>query len=301
MVEHPRKVFGLPLGATAIAVLAFGCLDRQDTAFDPINDQDTAAAPPVLLAVGDIAGCPERFQDEATADLVADLPGTIAVLGDVVYENGKRWEFKRCYDESWGRVLSRTRPSVGNHEYRTEEARYYYEYFGSRAGPAGKGYYTYTLGTWRIYVLNSERLIPEQTTWLKAQLAAHPSKCILAYWHKPLYTGGRNPNELTVRPLFNALYQAGAEVVLNGHNHHYERFAPQDADGNYKARGTREFVVGTGGARLEGFVSEQPNSKLRYVAGWGVLRMTLSPGKYSWKFLPVLGAPPADSGYANCT
>ena len=300
MVSIPPKILGLLLGLSG-AVIAFACIDREDIGLSPSDERDAATAAPVLLAVGDIAGCKERYQDEVTADLVADIPGTIAVLGDVVYENGRRWEFRQCYDPSWGRVLARTRPSVGNHEYRTEEAAAYYEYFGGRAGPAGKGYYTYTLGTWRIYALNSERLIAEQTTWLKAQLAAHPSKCILAYWHKPLYTGGRNPNELTVRPLFDELYRAGAEVVLNGHNHHYERFAPQDADGNYKAKGTREFVVGTGGAQLEGFVTEQPNSKVRYVAGWGVLRMTLSPDKYSWNFLPVLGAPPADSGYANCT
>lgn len=300
MAAISPKAFALPLSVAA-AVLAYACIDGQDATLSPTDGQANATIPPVLLAVGDIAGCPERYQDEVTAELVADLPGTIAVLGDVVYQDGKPWEFKQCYDPSWGRVLSRTRPSVGNHEYRTDEAAAYYKYFGSRAGPEGKGYYTYTLGTWRVYALNSERLIPEQTTWLKGQLAAHPSKCILAYWHKPLYTGGRNPNELTVRPLFDALYRAGAEVVLNGHNHHYERFAPQDADGNLRARGTREFVVGTGGAQLEGFVTEQPNSKVRYVAGWGVLRMTLSPGKYSWNFLPVLGAPPADSGYANCT
>jgi hypothetical protein len=282
-------------------VVAFACLDQSESALQPSEATAEAAAPAILLAVGDIAGCPTRFQDEATAELVASLPGTVAVLGDVVYEDGLRWQFNKCYDPSWGRVLSRTRPSPGNHEYRQLGAGPYYEYFGSRAGPAGKGYYTYKLGAWRIYSLNSERNIAEQTTWLTAHLAANPSKCILAYWHKPLYTGGRNPNEITVRPLFDALYRAGAEVVLSGHNHNYERFAPQDADGNFQARGTRQFVVGTGGAQLEGFVNIQPNSKLRYVAGWGVLRMTLSPGKYSWNFLPVPGSPPADSGWANCS
>jgi hypothetical protein len=284
----------------ALAV-AFACAEQAGVLMQPSEQQSEAEASAILLAVGDIAGCADHYKDEVTAELVAGIPGTIALLGDLVYQNGTRWQFRNCYDPSWGRVLSRSRPVPGNHEYRTDQAGPYYEYFGSLAGPAGKGYYTYTLGSWRIYALNSERLIAEQTTWLKAHLAANPSKCILAYWHKPLYTGGRNPNEPTVRPLFDALFKAGAEVVLSGHNHHYERFAPQNANGRYRARGTRQFVIGTGGAQLEGFVTIQPNSERRYVEGWGVLRMTLSPGKYGWKFLPVLGAASADTGSANCT
>lgn len=165
----------------------------------------------VLLAAGDIAGCAEHYQDEVTAKFVDTLPGTIALLGDVVYQHGTRWQFRNCYHPSWGRLLSRSRPSPGNHEYRTNEAAPYYEYFGSRAGPSGKGYYTYRLGAWRIYSLNSERNLAEQETWLKAHLAANPSKCILAYWHKPLYTSGRVPPTPAVRPLFDAFYRAGAE------------------------------------------------------------------------------------------
>ena len=290
------------LAISTLAILAvYACMDQPEAGLQPSEVLAEAGAPAILLAVGDIAGCADQFMDEATAEMVADLPGTVALLGDVVYQNGTRWQFRNCYDPSWGRVLSRSRPSPGNHEYRTNQAAPYYEYFGSRAGPSGKGYYTYKLGTWRIYSLNSERLIAEQEAWLKAHLAANPSKCILAYWHKPLYTSGSHPNELTVRPLFDALYKAGAEVVLSGHNHNYERFAPQDADGNFQARGTRQFVVGTGGAGLLDFVTVQPNSKLRYVGGWGVLRMTLSPGKYGWKFLPLVETTPVDSGYANCT
>jgi acid phosphatase type 7 len=284
-----------------IAVVAYACLEHPEASMQPSEFVADAAAPAILLAVGDIAGCKAWYNDEKTAELAASLPGTVAVLGDVVYENGTRFEFRRCYDPSWGRVLSRTRPAPGNHEYRQIGAGPYYEYFGSRAGPAGKGYYTYKLGSWRIYALNSERLIPEQTAWLKAHLAANPSKCILAYWHKPRYTSGDHPGELGVRPLWDELYKAGAEVVLSGHNHNYERFAPQDADGNFQPRGTRQFVVGTGGAQLEGFVNIQPNSKLRYVEGWGVLRLTLGSGKYGWNFLPIPGSPPADTGWANCT
>jgi acid phosphatase type 7 len=297
---RPKTYCLLALATFAIAA-AFACMDQSTTAMQPSEATAEVGAPAILLAAGDIAGCPDTYQDEVTAELVADLPGTIAPLGDLVYQDGTRWQFRTCYDSSWGRVLSRSRPSPGNHDYRTDQAGPYFEYFGSRAGPSGKGYYTYKLGTWRIYSLNSERNFAEQTTWLTAHLAANPSKCILAYWHKPLYTSGQNPPTPAVRPLFDALYKAGAEVVLNAHQHNYERFAPQDADSNFVPRGTREFVVGTGGAQLTGFVTVAKNSKLRYGKGHGVLRMTLSPGKYAWKFLAVPGAPPADTGYANCT
>ena len=289
------------LALSAFAIAALACVDQSRTAMQPSEETAEAEAPAILLAAGDIAGCPAHYQDEVTAEMLADLPGTIAALGDLVYQDGTRRQYRICYDSSWGRLLSRTRPTPGNHDYRTDEAGPYYEYFDSLAGPKGKGYYTYKLGTWRIYSLNSERNFAEQTSWLTAHLAANPSKCILAYWHKPLYTSGRVPPTPAVRPLFDALYRAGAEVVLNGHQHNYERFAPQDADSNFVPRGTRQFVVGTGGAQLEDFVTVAKNSKLRYVAGWGVLRMTLGRGMYSWNFLPVLGAPPADSGYANCT
>ena len=295
------KTFCLLAISMTAAAAGLACTDRPETAMQPSEVTAEVESPAILLAAGDIAGCADFYQDEVTAKLVDTLPGTIALLGDVVYQNGTRWQFRNCYHPSWGRLLSRSRPSPGNHEYRTNEAAPYYEYFGSRAGPIGKGYYTYTLGTWRIYSLNSERNFAEQAAWLKAHLAANKSKCILAYWHKPLYTSGPVPPTPAVRPLFDALYKAGAEVVLNGHQHSYERFAPQDADSNFKRRGTRQFVVGTGGAQLEDFVTVAKNSLLRYVAGWGVLRMTLSPGMYSWKFVPVLGAASADTGYANCT
>ena len=298
MIPKARRLFAV---SACAATAALGCDDHSETAMHPSDAPAAAEAPAILLAAGDIAGCADHYRDEVTAELLAGLPGTIAPLGDVVYQNGTRWQFRNCYHPSWGRVLARSRPTPGNHEYRTTEASPYYEYFGAQAGPPGKGYYSYTLGTWQIYSLNSERNIAEQTAWLKAHLATNKSRCILAYWHKPLYTSGEVPPTPEVRPMFDALYRAGAEVVLNGHQHNYERFAPQDADSNHKARGTRQFVIGTGGAQLEGFVSVAKNSKVRYVAGHGVLRMNLSPGMYSWNFLPVAGAPPADSGAANCT
>jgi hypothetical protein len=169
------KSYCVVAASTVAAVVVIACRDQSEAALQPSEVIAEAKASAILLAVGDIAGCPERYQDEATAELVSELPGTIALLGDVVYQGGTNFEFKNCFDPSWGRVLDRSRPSPGNHEYRTDQAGPYYKYFGTRAGPAGKGYYTYKLGTWRIYSLNSERNIPEQTAWLEAHLADHPS------------------------------------------------------------------------------------------------------------------------------
>jgi acid phosphatase type 7 len=291
----------VPLLAISLLTLTLACGEQPGSEMAPTGASAEATQPAIILAAGDIAGCAEFYKDEVTAEMLADMPGTILPLGDLVYQNGTRWQFRNCYDVSWGRLLSRSRPAPGNHEYRTDEAGPYYQYFGERAGPAGKGYYTYTLGTWRIYSLNSERNIPAQTTWLRNQLEANPAKCVLAYWHKPLYTSGPVPPTPEVRPLFNELWKARAEVVLNGHNHSYERFDPQDADSTYRVQGVRQFVIGTGGAQLE--PPEGPpakNSKLLYVAGWGVLRMTLKTGSYAWKFVPVPGSPKADSGSAKC-
>lgn len=295
------NAFRLPLTAIPLMAAAFACADQPGSDMTTTGATAEAVQPATILAAGDIAGCADHYKDEVTARMLADMPGTILALGDVVYQNGTRWQFRNCYDPSWGRLLSRTRPAPGNHEYRTDQAGPYYEYFGERAGPAGKGYYTYTLGAWRIYSLNSERNIPEQTTWLRRHLRDNPSTCVLAYWHKPLYTSGPVAATPEVRPLFQELWRAGAEVVLNGHQHSYERFDPQDADSNYRAQGVREFVIGTGGAQLEPPTGPfARNSKVHYVKGWGVLEMTLKADSYSWRFVPVPGSPKADSGSASC-
>lgn len=291
----------VPTVAFTLAAAALGCAEQHGSETAPTAATAEATQPAIILATGDIAGCADHYKDEVTAEMVADMPGTILALGDVVYQNGTRWQFRNCYDPSWGRLLSRTRPAPGNHEYRTNEAAPYYEYFGERAGPAGKGYYTFTLGSWRIYSLNSERNIPEQATWLRKHMRNNPSKCVLAYWHKPLFTSGPVPPTPEVRPLFQELWQARAEVVLNGHQHSYERFDPQDADGNRRAKGVRQFVIGTGGSQLEPPTGPlAPNSRVHYVAGWGVLEMTLNTDSYSWRFVPVPGSPKADSGSASC-
>jgi hypothetical protein len=294
------NVFRAPTIALTLTAAVLACAEQPGSGMAPTGATADVPQPAIILAAGDIAGCADHYQDEATAEMLTKMPGTILPLGDVVYQSGTRWQFRNCYHPSWGRLLSRTRPTPGNHEYRTDQAWPYYEYFGDRAGPAGKGYYTYTLGAWRLYSLNSERNIAEQATWLRQHLKQNPTKCVLAYWHKPLYTSGDVPPTPEVRPLFLELWRARAEVVLNGHEHNYERFDPQDADSNRRAQGVRQFVIGTGGAPLRVFTSVAKNSKVRYNQGLGVLEMTLSPDQYSWRFVPLPGAPKADSGSATC-
>lgn len=255
----------------------------------------------MLIAAGDIAGCSSGYQDEATAKLIALYPSaTVATLGDNAYPDGTASNYSQCYAPSWGAFKSRTRPAPGNHDYHVSGATAYYSYFGSRAGSAGKGYYGYTLGSWRIYSLNSEANVSAETSWLKTDLAAHPTKCILAYWHKPLFSSGHHGSIATMKGVFTVLYNVRADIVLSGHDHDYERFAQQTPIGTRSSAGIREFVVGTGGAGLYLFNAPKPNSQVRYNGGRGVLRLTLSDGAYSWRFLSVAGRSFTDSGSGIC-
>jgi hypothetical protein len=256
----------------------------------------------LLLAAGDIAECP-RQGDEATAALLDTLPGTVAVLGDNAYERGTEEEYARCYDPSWGRHKARTRPTPGNHEYATPDAAPYYAYFGAAAGNPGEGWYSYELGAWHVVVLNSE--VPRtpdspQIQWLRADLAAHPARCTLAYWHKPRFSSGPHGNNEAMQPFWEALYEAGADVVLTGHDHIYERFAPMTPDGRADAaRGIRSFVVGTGGRSLYDIANVAANSQFRQNTAIGIIRFELAESSYRWRFIPTSGAP-MDEGSASC-
>ena len=262
----------------------------------------TAPRTAVLIAAGDIAECP-RQGDEATAAILDTLPGTVAALGDNAYEKGTAEEYARCYDPSWGRHKARTRPAPGNHEYGSPEAAPYFAYFGQAAGKPGEGWYSYDLGKWHVVVLNSE--VPHtadspQIQWLRADLAANPARCTLAYWHHPRFSSGPHGNNAGMAPFWDALYEAGADVVLVGHDHTYERFAPQAPDGRADAaRGIRQFVVGTGGRSAYAFQGTAANSEVRYNAGPGVLRLDLDETGYRWRFIPVTGASP-DEGSGTC-
>jgi hypothetical protein len=223
--------------------------------------------------------------------LLDHIPGQIFTTGDNAYPKGSAEDFADCYDPSWGRHKERTRPSPGNHDYRTPGAAGYFAYFGVHAGEPGKGYYSYDLGTWHVIVLNSNiDMSPgsPQERWLRADLASHPKRCVLAYWHHPLFSSGRR-GKIAVKPLWQALYEAKAEIVLAGHEHFYERFAPQTPDGVADPNGgIRAFVVGTGGGGLDRLRTTAPNSEVRYNRAYGVLRLVLSDGSYQWEFIATL-------------
>ena len=254
-----------------------------------------APADPVLVGAGDISTC-TNAGDTKTASLVADIPGTVFTTGDNVYPSGALGDFEDCYDPTWGAFRDRTRPTPGNHEYETVDALGYFAYFGAAAGNPGAGYYAYDLGSWRVYALNSN-CAPvggcgagsPQRKWLKADLAANSGRCILAYWHHPRFSSGLHGNSPKVKGFWTALYVAGADVIINGHDHDYERFAKQRPSGAASSDGIREFVVGTGGAERRPFGAVKPNSQVRDATTFGVLKLTLHATSYDFEFVPEAG------------
>jgi acid phosphatase type 7 len=262
--------------------------------------QDSVA---VLVGAGDIASC-GWSPDSATAALLDAIPGTVFTAGDNAYPNGTAGQFAECYQPTWGRHKDRTRPAPGNHDYRTDDGGPYYRYFGANAGPAGRGYYSYELAGWHIISLNSNvnmALGSAQERWLRADLAAHPARCTLAYWHHPRFSSGEHGNSTKPEPLWQALYDAGADVVISGHDHTYERFAPQTPAGRPDpARGIRAFVVGTGGASFYDFPTRARNSEVRHNKTHGVIKFTLRPDGYDWEFVPAAGGTFTDSGTGTC-
>ena len=262
----------------------------------------------MVLAAGDVAACDESG-DEQTAALLARLPGTVLGLGDMAYDDGTPSQFQQCYAPSWGRYRARTRPAPGSHDYHDQGASGYYDYFDAAAGRRGKGWYSFDLGGWHLIALNSNcddiggcATGSEQERWLRADLAAHPARCTLAFWHHPRYSSGtKHGSQTFMAPIWSALYDGGADLVLSGHEHNYERFAPMDARGRLdNARGIREFVVGTGGKSHYDFGSPVPGSQVRNADTFGVLQLTLSPDGYQWRFMPVQGASFTDSGSGTC-
>ncbi len=265
--------------------------------------------PAILLAAGDIANCQALSGAEGTAKIIESFPNaTVAALGDLALKDGTAAEFANCYDKTWGAFKSRTRPAPGNLEFHSSGATPYFDYFGAAAGDPRKGYYSYELGSWHIVVLNDEceevggceTGSPEEK-WLRADLQSHPATCTLAYWHKPLFSSGAaHGDNLNYVDFWRDLYAAHATLVLNGHDHDYERFAPQNPSGNADPRGIREFVVGTGGNHPRAFGPPKPNSEVRKAFTFGVLKLTLRKKSYDWRFIPVAGKTFSDSGSGYC-
>jgi hypothetical protein len=272
----------------------------------PMAAAKSSQAAAILLAAGDIGDCTSNGA-HLTAALIESRPGTVAAIGDTAYPTGSTSDFANCYQPTWGRFKVRTRPAVGNHEYMTSGASAYFAYFGARAAPPG-GYYSYKLGRWHVVVLNSEcgeiggcGPGSAQLRWLQADLAQHRSLCTLAYWHRPRFSSGPHGPDNNMQPFWAALVKAGADVVLNGHDHLYQRFAPLDASGHIdQTRGMREFVVGTGGGPHYQAVLPIPESRKIITSQWGVLRLKLGANRYYWRFLSTPNGRVLDSGSSAC-
>jgi len=294
-------VVGLATGNATITATSEGIVGTSAITVQP------GSGPAVLVGAGDIADC-SRVSQEGTARLLDGIAGTVATFGDGAYPDGSLTDYMNCFDPSWGRHKARTRPSTGNHEYNHGQAAGapgYYAYWGAAAGDSGIGYYSYNLGAWHIVVINSSLDMSAGSTqeqWLRADLAAHPATCTLAYWHHPRFSSGGNGSTVATQPIWQALYDFGADVVANGHDHDYERFAPQTPTGALdNVNGIREFVVGTGGNSLYSFdIPPIANSETRSNVNYGVIKFTLWPTSYDWDFIPVAGGTFSDHGTASC-
>jgi hypothetical protein len=286
-------------------------------------DSCQPAPDPVVAAAGDIAcaksdsnynggnGTAKACRMKYTSDILVNGGYTnVLTLGDNQQGDPSPAGFSGVYDPTWGRVKSITHPEAGNHDYGYSKAGGYYGYFGAAAGDPTKGYYSWDVGAWHVIEINSNSTkisggcakgSPEEQ-WVKADLAASSAKaCTLAVWHHPRYSSGHDGDNTFMADIFQDLYDANADVVLSGHSHDYERFAPQDNASHLdNARGITQFVVGTGGAFFTGFGSIKPNSQVHQNTTFGVLQLTLHASSYDWKFVPEAGKTWTDSGTLSC-
>jgi hypothetical protein len=316
-----RKVLALLFTMCLSAVLVVNLSGQQKAAAQTVSD-------PVIAAAGDIACAPpatrtsSKCHQQDTANLLATGSyDAVLPVGDTQYECGELSAFQAVYGPTWGQFKAISHPAVGDNEYAgstctTPGASGYFTYFGAPASPldqpctqACKGYYSYDVGSWHIIVLNSEcsqtgvggcKSTSPQGKWLKADLAAHPAACTLAYWHRPYFTDGGGTSSRT-RYFVKTLYAAHADVVLVGHKHFYERFAPMDPFQVADPNGIRQFIVGTGGKSHSSLATTPPpNAEVRDKTAYGVLRLTLHAGSYDWQFVPEAGKTFTDSGAQAC-
>jgi 3',5'-cyclic AMP phosphodiesterase CpdA len=267
----------------------------------------------VLIGAADVAVCgqgEENENDERTAEMVeqmlAGAPDAVVFIpGDVVYDSGSTAEYQNCFGPSWGRFKERVRPVPGNHDYNSGGAPYF-DYFGAAAGEVGKGYYSYDLGDWHVVALNSNcndiACGPNspQVRWLEEDLRASTAKCSLAYWHHPRFTSGLAGDTGVMNPIWRTAVENGVDVVVSGHDHDYERFAPLDSAGQPDPNGARQFIVGTGGAYLRPFGEPKPASEVRLSGTHGIIRFNLYPDRYEWQFIPQDDPARTDSGTGEC-
>ena len=313
-----RAIFLMAASLVALAACQSPSGDAERSS-EPSQATPSPAEPSVpqqytVLAAGDIASC-DSDGDEATANLLDQLleprGGTVVALGDLAYEDGTQADFGRCYDPTWGRHKERTLPTPGNHEYNTPAASGYFDYFrAGRAGPPGGWYDVELFDEWWVISLNSncEEVAgcgpsSPQGQYLTATLdrLAGTRDCILAFWHHPRWSSGdEHGSDPTTDPLWRMLADAGADILLTGHDHEYERFVPLDADGEPTNGGLTQFVVGTGGKSLYDFAEILPTSAARDSSTFGVLELTLHPGSYDWRFVPTEDGGYTDSGSASC-
>ena len=295
----------LLLASMALAVM-LACMAAVLTAVPGVGQTRTVT----LVGAGDIAGCYYRA-DSKTARLLGRIPGTVFTLGDNVYPEGTAKQFRNCYDPTWGKYKRRTKPTAGNHDYLTEDAKPYFNYFGTRAGRPSRGYYSYDRGSWHIVALNSNcsevggcGVRSPQGRWLRRNLAANPARCTLAYFHYPRYTSAATiarTTQLSVRPFWKILYRRDADVILSGHAHRYERYAPMTPGGELdRQNGIRQFVVGTGGNDGSDDSKPAPNLQRLKTKTPGVLKLNLGAGSYHWRFVPIAGKTFTDSGDDEC-
>lgn len=268
-----------------------------------VGTANASQTPVVVLMAGDIAQC-DTAGAQLTGQLINALPYPVLAVGDLAYPSGSKADFARCYTPYWGAFKSRTYPAPGNHEYGTAGAAGYFEYFGVRAGEAGKGYYSFNLGAWHIVSLNSNRELETdapQLKWLDEDLRRHRQRCVLAYWHHPRYSSGPHGTDTRTQAFWALLHRHGVSVVVTGHDHIYERFAPMNEHGAHDpVRGIRSFIAGTGGARHYAVQQRIALSEVANGETWGVLKLTLNADQYAWDFLPVASQVFSDSGSAQC-
>jgi hypothetical protein len=298
------------IGLAVATLLLAAAVARPGTAplgpAGPIIPVPVPSGAAVLVGAGDVARCGSDG-DEATARLLDAIEGTVFTAGDNAYERGTAAAFRDCYGPTWGRHLDRTLPAAGNHDWDTTGAAGYRDWFGARAGPDGRTWYATDVGTWRVIVLDSNCAMvggcgdgSAQLGWLLDELSTRPARCTVAIWHHPRFSSGAHGSDGRPEAFWRALHVAGAEIVVNGHDHDYERFAPQDPAGRATESGIRQFVVGTGGTELRSFGRPIANSEVRDASTHGVLRLVLRPDRYEWQFVPVAGGDFRDEGGGTC-